>query len=254
MCLPGDFPHPLTVEGPWPSASTKTLDAKLQIYFQSRRKSQGGDCVVRFSEQSRTATVHFRSAESEMPVSVQPYGETFILSFMTPVEISGKHLSCVMKVFFFMMFFPLVLPSVEPDESQRDPPEECPKSSAVVLENVPQTFSREALLLLVENISGHSEKEFSLEIIRELGRAVVTFNDPNGIRSNTIFQQCSLSGRALEKSRSVKVENVPAEASKELLYLYFERWGGQVKDIITSPEEQAAIITFHGQEGKKFPL
>ncbi|XP_037403323.1 LOW QUALITY PROTEIN: protein mono-ADP-ribosyltransferase PARP14-like [Pygocentrus nattereri] len=275
-----DFPHPLTVEGPWPSASTKTLDAKLQIYFQSRRKSQGGDCVVRFSEQSRTATVHFRSAETRDQVlskgdhcvtienqlvrlkvfkpgdeerqAEEPSGAVsgqnslyFVIDYKKLKHLSSNHLD---KTAGFII-------QIEPDESQRDPPEECPKSSAVVLENVPQTFSREALLLLVENISGHSEKEFSLEIIRELGRAVVTFNDPNvsekflvESRSNTIFQQCSLSGRALEKSRSVKVENVPAEASKELLYLYFERWGGQVKDIITSPEEQAAIITFHGQE------
>ncbi|KAL6472150.1 hypothetical protein MHYP_G00183380, partial [Metynnis hypsauchen] len=150
-----------------------------------------------------------------------------------------------------------VQPYVEPDESQKDPPEECPKSSAVVLENVPQKFSREALVLLVENISGVSEKEFSLELIRELQSAVVTFNDPNVSekflvenRSNKTFKERSLLGRALEKSRSVKVENVPAEASKELLHLYFERWGGQVEDIITSPEEQAAIVTFHSQEGK----
>uniref|UniRef100_A0AAR2L7L3 PAR14-like first RRM domain-containing protein n=1 Tax=Pygocentrus nattereri TaxID=42514 RepID=A0AAR2L7L3_PYGNA len=62
-----EYLHPLSVEaveGRWPSASAKTLTAKLQIYFQSRRKSQGGDCVVRFSEQSRAAAVHFRSAQT----------------------------------------------------------------------------------------------------------------------------------------------------------------------------------------------
>ncbi|XP_036451402.1 protein mono-ADP-ribosyltransferase PARP14-like [Colossoma macropomum] len=336
-----DHPHPLTVEARWPSTSNKTLTAKLQIYFQSKKKSQGGDCVVRFPEESSAATVLFRSAETrdqvlakrDHSISIEnqlvklkvfkpgdeerqteepsgaaetesdvaadvlqpvptgqrtlsvrvdnipadavtdedllnlyfencggrvetirtiPEEQAAIITFRSPDAVQRildrtDHSLCRLPVSVQLY--------VEPDESQRDPPEECPKSSAVVLENVPQTFSREALVLLVENVSGLSEKEFSLESIRELKSAVVTFNDPNvsekflmESRSNTVFQQRCLLSRALEKSRSVKVENVPGEANKDLLQLYFERWGGQVEDIITSPEEQTAIVTFHSQE------
>uniref|UniRef100_A0A3B1JA16 PAR14-like first RRM domain-containing protein n=1 Tax=Astyanax mexicanus TaxID=7994 RepID=A0A3B1JA16_ASTMX len=59
-----EFPYPLTVEGPWPATSTKILTSKLQIYFQSRKKSQGGDCEVKICEQSGIATVRFKSEET----------------------------------------------------------------------------------------------------------------------------------------------------------------------------------------------
>uniref|UniRef100_A0A8B9KHM3 PAR14-like first RRM domain-containing protein n=1 Tax=Astyanax mexicanus TaxID=7994 RepID=A0A8B9KHM3_ASTMX len=58
-----EFPYALTVEGPWPSTSTKTLSSKLQIYFQSRKKSQGGDCKVKVSEESGVVKVLFKSEE-----------------------------------------------------------------------------------------------------------------------------------------------------------------------------------------------
>ncbi|KAG7465334.1 hypothetical protein MATL_G00175290 [Megalops atlanticus] len=53
--------------------------------------------------------------------------------------------------------------------------------------------------------------------------------------------------RAMEQTRSVRVENLPPNTTKELLELYFERkknGGGAVDAITMVPEEQAAIITF----------
>uniref|UniRef100_A0AAR2JBB2 Poly [ADP-ribose] polymerase n=1 Tax=Pygocentrus nattereri TaxID=42514 RepID=A0AAR2JBB2_PYGNA len=346
-----DFPHPLTVEGRWPSASTKTLTAKLQIYFQSRRKSQGGDCVVRFSEQSRTATVHFRSAETrdqvlckgdhsitienqlvklevfkhgdeekqktEEPSGAAAAGTDVDPGFQKTVPTEQRTLSVrvdnvpadavtnkdLLDLYFEKWGGPIetissipekqaaiitfrspdavqrlleridhsigkvpvsVHPYFDTDESQADQlTEPSPKDSlgdspqpgAVVLENLPDNFYKEVLALLVENISNASEEDYFLEIIRESNVAVVTFNDPSVAEKflvestgNKKFQQYRLKGRALEKSRSVKVENLPAQTSPEMLELYFEKWGGTVETVTMVLEEQAAIVTFCKQQ------
>lgn len=57
--------------------------------------------------------------------------------------------------------------------------EKFPHSTAVILERVPDSMSRDMLMLLVETISGLEEDNFSLEIIRETNMAVVTVNKPN---------------------------------------------------------------------------
>lgn len=51
----------------------------------------------------------------------------------------------------------------------------------------------------------------------------------------------------------MRVDNVPADAitNKELLELYFDKWGGPVEKIITNPEEKTIIITFRSQNGMK---
>uniref|UniRef100_A0A3Q3SM17 Poly [ADP-ribose] polymerase n=1 Tax=Mastacembelus armatus TaxID=205130 RepID=A0A3Q3SM17_9TELE len=52
------------------------------------------------------------------------------------------------------------------------------QSAAVVLGNLQENMSRDLLLMLVENVSGVEESDYSLEIIWESNRAVVTFNKP----------------------------------------------------------------------------
>lgn len=71
-------------------------------------------------------------------------------------------------------------------------------------------------------------------------------------RTHEKFKRNNLRARALERSTSVRVENLPAEANnnKMLLELYFEKWGGPVEKVITIPSEQAAIIIFKEEEGK----
>ncbi len=53
-------------------------------------------------------------------------------------------------------------------------------SGAVVLENLPDDFNQDVLTLLVENIGNLSENDFSMELIPELRKAVVTFKNPSG--------------------------------------------------------------------------
>ncbi|CAB1332823.1 unnamed protein product, partial [Coregonus sp. 'balchen'] len=133
--------------------------------------------------------------------------------------------------------------------------EVSPQSSAVVLQRVPETMPREMLSLLVETISGLEEDNFSLEVISETNRAVVTFNNPKDVerfltesKSNKSFQKQGLIGRLLERGQSVRVENLTSNIPQDMLELYFEKWAGPAKDITMFPEEQAAIVTFHAPE------
>ncbi|KAJ8342165.1 hypothetical protein SKAU_G00320930 [Synaphobranchus kaupii] len=128
------------------------------------------------------------------------------------------------------------------------------QARAVLVENVPEKLSREFLGMMVENICYVTEEEFSLEMIRDMNTAIVTFNEPSAAerflskcRGHRLFQQYQLQGRVLEPTCSVRVENLPPQAVEELLELYFEKerqGGGRVAGITMIPEEQAAIITF----------
>ncbi len=61
------------------------------------------------------------------------------------------------------------------------------ETSAVVLENLPDDVNHNVLTLLVENISSLSENDFSMELIPELRKAVVTFKNPSGKLSYKIY-------------------------------------------------------------------
>lgn len=63
---------PVTVEGDWSPAQTKTLKNKLQLYFQSKKKSSGGDCRVEAKEGAPRAAVYFSSEEGESPLHGDP--------------------------------------------------------------------------------------------------------------------------------------------------------------------------------------
>ncbi|MGH0134604.1 UNVERIFIED_CONTAM: hypothetical protein FKN15_033511 [Acipenser sinensis] len=57
-------PYPLFIEGDWSSANSNTVKNKLQIYFQSKKKSNGGDCRVEYEDTSRNhAVVWFKNEE-----------------------------------------------------------------------------------------------------------------------------------------------------------------------------------------------
>ncbi|KAJ8342172.1 hypothetical protein SKAU_G00321000 [Synaphobranchus kaupii] len=127
------------------------------------------------------------------------------------------------------------------------------QARAVLVENVPEKLSREVLGMMVQSICYVTEEEFSLEMIRDMNTAVVTFSQPSAERflskcsGHSRFQQYQLQGRVLEPTCSVRVENLPPQAVEELLELYFEnerQGGGRVAGITMIPEEQAAIITF----------
>lgn len=55
----------VTVEGNWSPNQNRAMKNKLQLYFQSRKKSNGGDCRVELEDGAARAAVHFTSAEGE---------------------------------------------------------------------------------------------------------------------------------------------------------------------------------------------
>ncbi|XP_026883853.2 protein mono-ADP-ribosyltransferase PARP14-like isoform X1 [Electrophorus electricus] len=279
-----EYPYLLNVEADWPNVPAKTITAKLQIYFQSKKRSHGGDCVVRYSDQSRTAAVHFKAPEHRLNVlakgdhTVTINDQELILVVREPTDTENRTENTIKSIKAgIQVTHDVVQPGekafasvkVQPcfglEENQSTPGtealptgrlEDLPQSAAVVLEKIPRNLSREIVVLLVENISGLSEEEFLLELIFESNTAVVTFNGPTVAekflmesRANKKFQDYGLKGRALENSKSIKVENLTAQSNnKHLLELYFERWGGDVARVDTMPEENAAIVTFQNPE------
>uniref|UniRef100_A0A3P8VLP5 PAR14-like first RRM domain-containing protein n=1 Tax=Cynoglossus semilaevis TaxID=244447 RepID=A0A3P8VLP5_CYNSE len=59
---------PVIVEGDWGTSVTKTVKNKLHIYFQSRKKSGGGECRVEAEDGAQRAAVFFESDEARQRV------------------------------------------------------------------------------------------------------------------------------------------------------------------------------------------
>ena len=66
-------------------------------------------------------------------------------------------------------------------EVQEERVEDSYRPNAVVVENIAEDMTRELLGLIVENITGISEDDYSMELIYESCVAVVTFTHPDGM-------------------------------------------------------------------------
>ncbi|KAG1971164.1 poly [ADP-ribose] polymerase [Pimephales promelas] len=252
--------YPITVEGDWGTENAKSVKNKLHIHFQSKKKSQGGDCVVQYNGENNSATILFKSSDIRDAVLLQEEhiitidSQKIKLKVYKPSDVQED--STGLRVEQACGY-------QEPNQnaSQTDLDVKKPQeSSAVVLEDLPDEFKQDVVTLLVENITNLSENDFTMELIPELRKAVVTFKNPNHAvkfledsRTHKKFKRNDLRARALERSTCVRVENLPAEANnnKMLLELYFEKWGGPVEEVITIPAEQAAMITFEEEEAKE---
>ncbi|NXW62372.1 PAR14 polymerase, partial [Eurystomus gularis] len=129
-------------------------------------------------------------------------------------------------------------------------------STVVVLENVQETVKDCLLIMLVENISGLSEEDgdFSVEMIREIHAAAVTFTGniaagefAEKLNQNHRAKQQNITARCLELTKSVRAENIPPNTPSDYITVYFENkknGGAQVVDVQQLPDEDAAIITF----------
>ncbi|CAM4730210.1 unnamed protein product [Leuciscus chuanchicus] len=251
--------YPLTVEGDWGTEHAKSVKNKLHIHFQSKKKSQGGDCVVQYNGESNSATILFKSSDVRDAVLLQE--EHFItidsqkikLKVYKPSDVEEQADSTGQKVDQACGYQEPNQSAAQTDLDVKKPQE----SSAVVLENLPDEIKQDVLTLLVENITSLSENDFTMELIPELRKAVVTFKNPSDAgqfledsRTHNKFKKNDLRACALERSTCVRVENLPAEANnnKMLLELYFEKWGGPVEEVITIPSEHTAIIIFQEEE------
>ncbi|KAG9329909.1 hypothetical protein JZ751_028613 [Albula glossodonta] len=253
------YHYPVVVEGKWGSSPPKAIKNKLQIYFQSKKKSNGGDCQVEYSEQGGgRATVYFKSEDARERVLAKAKHEITIEK--VEVELRVKQCGAFPEEEDHEPTADDVTPAESgvPEEGQSGSGaaelEEPAQISAVVLENVPEKVTRELLAMVVENICSMTEDDFSLEMILDINAAVVSFAHPSVAAQflakcdgHKYFKQHRVKARALEPTRSVRVENLPPQAVEELLELYFEKereGGGKVETIKMLAEEQAAIITF----------
>uniref|UniRef100_UPI003AAA2BFC protein mono-ADP-ribosyltransferase PARP14-like n=1 Tax=Centroberyx gerrardi TaxID=166262 RepID=UPI003AAA2BFC len=252
-----EHPYPITVQGGWTPDQSKAVKNKLQLYFQSKKKSNGGECRVEAEDGAARATVHFKSEEVRERVLARENHE---------VTLENESL----KLHLFSQSIPPKSDDVS--DVSKDSPDskggpgtggsgadkeeaQAVQSLSVVLDNVSDSMSRDLLSMLVENVSGLDESGYSLEIIWEANRAVVTFNNPTDVerfltvsQSSMKLQRHGLTARLLEAAKSVRVDSLPPTVVKEMLELFFEKSWVLPVNIIMIPEEQAATVTFDDPE------
>ncbi|XP_041118944.1 protein mono-ADP-ribosyltransferase PARP14-like [Polyodon spathula] len=266
------YPYPLLVEGDWGPNIAKIIKTKLQIYFQSKKRSNGGECLVEFEDlDSSLATVWFKTEETRKRVlekqshELNLEKETVKMTVRVPEDpgeggtspqpgkepIDPQEQDAVAHSSIALQGV-----SLYEGKSEVGDCEDIAESTSVVLENVQESITKDVIGMMVENISSLSEEkgDFSLEIIYEINKAVVSFKNSNDVpvflekcNKNKRFYQNRLAAKPLEVTRSVKVENLSPNVSEDLLHLYFERTqngGGEVDSIELFPEEQSAIISF----------
>ncbi|KAM9858362.1 protein mono-ADP-ribosyltransferase PARP14-like isoform 2-T2 [Aulostomus maculatus] len=243
-------PGPVTVEGDWSPAESRTIKNKLQIYFQSRKKSSGGDCRVEVEDGAARAAVYFRSDEVRDRVLAKEnheilLGDRTLRLWMVsaPNSANGGDGSD---------------PATDPKPgtpSGDDPGDQAADtevvSVAVVLNNVSKELPRDLLSMLVESVSGLDEGDYSLEVIWDTCTAVVTFSSVADAENFLAVSQKSqrlqkhgLTTRRLEAAKSIRVECLPLSVVRDILELYFEKNWTLPDDVSMIPAEQAAIVTF----------
>ncbi|XP_053143016.1 protein mono-ADP-ribosyltransferase PARP14 [Hemicordylus capensis] len=274
-------PFPLLVQGDWGSPDPpKSLKNKLLCYFQSRKKSGGGECEIQL--RSGQVLVCFAEEEVRQQVLSQKIHELDLAGkgklklLVTLQETKGATKENVSEE-----KLPEQGPEREDQQEERGMLSNLQKeddtvansarsenpcheeevlavsqvSSLVVLENVEESVELCMLTLLVENISGLTgENDFQIELITEKKAAVITFLRSidaakfiDGCARNVRLKEFKITARPLELTHMVKIENLPAGVRKEFITLYFEspkHGGGQVSNIRMLPEEDSAVITF----------
>ncbi|XP_045890991.1 protein mono-ADP-ribosyltransferase PARP14-like [Micropterus dolomieu] len=249
---------PLIVEGDWSPAQNKTMKNKLQLYFQSKKKSGGGDCRVEAEDGAPRAEVYFISEEVREQVLARTNHEivlenqTVKLRLISASSLKDSDDASDSKTKTKSEVKPGGGASAESKEDKDTKVEKVTsvQSVAVVLENV-DSMSRDLLSMLVENISGLEDSAYSLEIIWETNRAVITFNSPADVekfltvsQSSQKLQKYGLTARPLEAAKSVRLESLPPTVTKDVLELYSEKSWSLPVNIIMIPSEQAAIVAF----------
>ncbi|OPJ79796.1 poly [ADP-ribose] polymerase 14 [Patagioenas fasciata monilis] len=279
---PGAFP--LLVRGNWGAAEPPpALRKKLLCYFQSQKRSGGGECDLRAGTTTGDLLVCFTHPEVRQRVLGRQshelcLGEKRKLKLivtepetaLTAQEEALEEKLVPTKALDAMSSLQTkgdtkalqkarsLVPNSDLQEEAGcagDIAEKPAKaSSSVVFENI-QDCSLKCLRILLENISNLSvDDDFTVEVIPEINVAVARFI--KSIDTEEFVKNCSqnkrvkafkMSARLLELTQSIKVENLPDGVSADFITIYFENarnGGGPVSDIQLFPEENSAIITF----------
>ncbi|KAM3607106.1 uncharacterized protein V6R79_001842 [Siganus canaliculatus] len=255
------------------------LKNKLVKYFQSNKKSHGGDCEVDYDNGSKTALVRFLRQEDQQNVLAKGTHQISL--------DAGRVLNVTVRL--STNETTRDTPSTEPSNKSADvavnqnqprsdqtPAAEAKKeekgggeqtadeelcSTCVVLGNIPETANLEFLDMLVENVLKDCDSDsqnFTTEVIPDTASAVVTFESGKEAADfvtrcpkNRTFARKGMSIRLLEVTEQVVVEDLK-NFDEDRLCLYFENLGVVVENVVLSDVEQTPIITFkdHGDVQK----
>ncbi|XP_049670417.1 protein mono-ADP-ribosyltransferase PARP14-like isoform X2 [Accipiter gentilis] len=279
---PGAFP--LLVRGDWGAAEPPpALKKKLLCYFQSQKRSGGGECELRTATATGHVLVCFAHPEVKQRVlkrqSHKVYlgekGELKLIVTEPETALAAEEEAFEEKI------VPTKALDATSNLQTKDDAEALQKaesfgpnselqkaagsaesitekstetSPSVVFENI-QGCSPKCLRMLLENISGLAvDDDFTVEVIPEINAAVATFI--KSIDTEEFVKKCSqnkrvkefkITARLLELTQSIKAENIPATVSTDYITVYFENvrnGGGPVSDVQLFPEENSAIVTF----------
>ncbi|XP_041329145.1 protein mono-ADP-ribosyltransferase PARP14 [Pyrgilauda ruficollis] len=269
---------PLLVRGDWgPAEPPAALRKKLLCYFQSQKRSGGGECELRTGTDSGAGHILVCFARPEVkqrvlerqshqlhlegggklrlivtePETAQATKEETFQEKSVPTKALDAMSSLQTKDDTKAL---KKAESFVPNSELQEEVDSAEASPSVVLENI-ERCNPKCLQLLLENISGLSaDADFTVELIPEINVAVATFI--KNIDTKEFVEKCSqhkrvrefkMTARLLESTQSIKAENLPESISTDYLTVYFEsarNGGGPVSDVQLFPEENSAIITF----------
>ncbi|XP_059895724.1 poly(ADP-ribose) polymerase family member 14-related sequence 1 isoform X1 [Gadus macrocephalus] len=241
------------------------LKNKLVKYFQSKKRSGGGECKIQYEERSRTAVLRFRREEDRARVVAQETHEIVLdegrlnVTVHLPEESPGRpQLTTISNKEQSNPDGRAAEEETQVEAVSREEKTEEPAlgSTSAVLENVPQDKGKEFMEMLVLNICKNfkspltTQPEFSLEMLSDTCSIVVTFSSAKennefitSCQTNRTFLNNKLAVRALEVTSQVKVEDV-SNIKEDVLLLYFENGGWEVEQVTPDEEEQSAVILF----------
>ncbi|XP_054470681.1 protein mono-ADP-ribosyltransferase PARP14-like [Anoplopoma fimbria] len=248
------------------------LKNKLVKYFQSK-KSNGGDCEVEYVNGSGTAVLRFRREQDQQNVlqkeTHQIRLDKGVLNMTVtylPTDVSTEQeapsdelnkksdAAVINKQSSSDDHTPVVEVQTEAKGGEDETADEEVCSTSSVLGNIPETSNQEFLEMLVENVLKDSDspsttQSFTLEVIPDISSAVVAFESGKEntdfvtrCPQNRTFTKKGLSVRPLEVTDQIVVEDI--HFSEDLLRLYFENAGGDVKNVVFDATEKTMIITF----------
>ncbi|XP_030436585.1 protein mono-ADP-ribosyltransferase PARP14-like isoform X2 [Gopherus evgoodei] len=271
-------PFPLLVEGDWGgSGLPKPLKKKLLCYFQSGKKSGGGECEIQerpgqvlvcfAQEDVRQRVLDKKTHALDLPEKgglklvvtwPETTGATEEAVFQEELgpeqasETAGK--AQEQDVQHVLRRVDLSVQNSAPCvENIQEHPQTT--SSLLVLENIEESVTECMLIMLLETISGLSgDNDFSMEMIPEINAAVVTLIKSIDIMEfldlcaqNNRMKNLKITARLLELTQSIKAENIPSDVPKDYITIYFEspkNGGGPVLNVKHFREEKSAIVTF----------
>ncbi|XP_073711243.1 poly(ADP-ribose) polymerase family member 14-related sequence 1 isoform X2 [Misgurnus anguillicaudatus] len=247
-----EFPYVLLVEGQW----DPKLKNKITIYFQSKNKSGGGNCVVELDTEGRKGTVRFKDEEARQRVLQKQTHELKIgqQTVKMTVSLPPSEVSNVKESTSLVNNPPAGESKSEVNEEvEGTEEEEDGTRRQAVIENI-QNSNQEFLQMLVENILKETpakSKDINIEVIQESNCAVVTFSCNKDTENFILSASCyslikkkQMRVRILETTLKVKAEALPVDITSDYLGLYFDKFGDIEDNMVISEKEHSAIITF----------